>query len=149
MRSRIFPYLFRKPKLTDQEKSCFVVQRHPRILFNRCTVLLGFNRLYNTRIYNFIFVPQVTLNLITRFLSGDAIISRKADPHNGSKIERRNFGKIKEFFILNNKAVFSDAFLVYNWKKVWFRNTFFSFIFCSEMIVLTAEKDQIRYSAQN
>ena len=61
-------------------------------------------------------VPQ-----ITRLLLGDAIISSKTDPHNGSKKEKRSYGKTKndktmlkillfEFF-LNNKAVFCDAFL--------------------------------------
>ena len=38
----------------------------------------------NARIYNVISVPQ-----ITRLLLGDAIISSKTDPHNGSKKEKR------------------------------------------------------------
>ena len=50
----------------------------------------------NARIYNLIFVPQ-----ITRLLLGDPIISSKTDPHNGSKKEKRSFGKIK-----NNKTNF-------------------------------------------
>ena len=37
---------------------------------------------------------------ITRLLLGDEIISRKTDPHNGGKREKRNFGKIK-----NNKTM--------------------------------------------
>ena len=49
----------------------------------------------NTRIYNLIFVPQ-----ITRFLVGDAIISSKTDPHNGRKKENRSYGKVK-----NNKTM--------------------------------------------
>ena len=44
----------------------------------------------NTRIYNLICVPQ-----IARLLLGDAIISSIADPHNGSKKEKRNYGKTK------------------------------------------------------
>ena len=34
-------------------------------------------------------------------------------------------------------------------EKSLFSNTLFSFIFCSNMIVHTAEKDQIKYFAQN
>ena len=49
----------------------------------------------NTRIYNLISVPQ-----ITRLLLGDAIISSKTDPHNGSKKEKRSYGKIE-----NNKTM--------------------------------------------
>ena len=44
----------------------------------------------NTRIYNLISITQ-----ITRFLLGEAIISSKTDPHNGSKKEKRNYGKVK------------------------------------------------------
>ena len=43
-----------------------------------------------SRIYNLISVPQ-----ITRLLSGDAIVSSKTDLHNGSKKEKRSYGKIK------------------------------------------------------
>ena len=49
----------------------------------------------NTRIYNLISITQ-----ITRFLLGEAIISSKTDPHNGSKKEKRNYGKVK-----NNKTL--------------------------------------------
>ena len=49
----------------------------------------------NTRIYNLISVPQ-----ITRILLGDAIISSKTDLRNGSKKEKRSYGKIK-----NNKTI--------------------------------------------
>ena len=42
----------------------------------------------NTRTYNLICVPQ-----ITRLLLGDAIISSKTDPHNGSKKEKKSYGK--------------------------------------------------------
>ena len=56
-----------------------------------------------------------------QFLLGDAIISSKTDLHNGSKKEKGNYGKVKKktcrkychlfgLFILNNKAVFCDAF---------------------------------------
>ena len=43
-----------------------------------------------TRICNLISVPQ-----ITRFLLGEAIISSKIDPHDGSKKKKRSYGKIK------------------------------------------------------
>ena len=49
----------------------------------------------NTRIYNLIFVPRITL-----FLLGEAIISSKTDPHNGNKKEKRSYGKVK-----NNKTM--------------------------------------------
>ena len=49
----------------------------------------------NTRIYNLISVPRITL-----FLLGEAIISSKTDPHNGSKKEKRSYGKVK-----NNKTM--------------------------------------------
>ena len=49
----------------------------------------------NTRIYNLISITQ-----ITRFLLGEAIISSKTDPHNSSKKEKRNYGKVK-----NNKTL--------------------------------------------
>ena len=45
---------------------------------------------YNTQIYNLISVPQ-----ITRLLLGDEMISSKTDPHNGSKKEKRIYGKIE------------------------------------------------------
>ena len=44
----------------------------------------------NTRIYNFISVPQ-----ITRFLLGDTIILSKADPYNSRKKEKRSYGEVK------------------------------------------------------
>ena len=49
----------------------------------------------NTRIYNLISVPK-----ITRLLLGDAIILSKTVLHNGSKIEKRKYGKIE-----NNKII--------------------------------------------
>ena len=51
--------------------------------------------LSNKRIYNLISVLQ-----ITRLLLGDAVISSKTDPHNGSKKEKRSYGKIE-----NNKTM--------------------------------------------
>ena len=48
------------------------------------------NEKTNTRIYSLISVPQ-----ITRLLLGDAIISSKTDPHNGSKKEKRSYGEVK------------------------------------------------------
>ena len=94
--SRIFPYFFfLQTEMNGPGKSCFVVQWHSVSLFNRCTVLLGFNGLYNTRIYKLISVSQ-----ITRFLLGGAIISSETDPHNGRKKEKRSYGKIKNKTIL-------------------------------------------------
>ena len=91
-----FPiFFFLQTEMNGPGKSCFVVQWHSVSLFNRCTVLLGFNGLYNTRIYNLISVSQ-----ITRFLLGGAIISSETDPHNGRKKEKRSYGKIK-----NNKTI--------------------------------------------
>ena len=49
----------------------------------------------NTRIYNLISVPRITL-----FLLGEAIISSKTDTHNGSKKEKRSYSKVK-----NNKTM--------------------------------------------
>ena len=118
-----FPIFISQTEINGPDKILFCRTVTFRILFNRCTVLLGFNRSYNTRIYNLISVPQ-----ITRLLSWDAIISSKTDPQNGSKKEKKSYGKLKikpcqkswhlfEFFILNNKVVFCDAFLVLNLKK--------------------------------
>ena len=112
--------------------------------------------LLNIRICNFISVPQ-----ITRFLLGDAIISSKTDRHNGGKREKINYDKVK-----NNKTLLKILSFIQNlhlkqessilWcffrlklEKSLFNNTFFSSIFCSKMIVHTAEKDQIKYFAQN
>ena len=72
-------------------------------------VLAVIDLLFNTWIYNLISVPRMT-----RFLLEDAINSSKTDPQNGSKNEKRSYGKVKtnktyqkychlfEFFILNN-----------------------------------------------
>ena len=56
----------------------------------------------NTRIYNLISITQ-----ITRFLLGEAIISSKTDPHNGSKKEKRNYGKVE-----NNKTMLKILSLI-------------------------------------
>ena len=89
-----FPIFISQTEINGPDKILFCRTVTFRILFNRCTVLLGFNRSYNTRIYN------------------------------GSKKEKKSYGKLKiikpcqkschlfEFFILNNKVVFCDAFLV-------------------------------------
>ena len=44
---------------------------------------------FNVWIYNLISVPQ-----ITRLLLGDAIILSQTDLHNGSKKEKKKYGKI-------------------------------------------------------
>ena len=49
----------------------------------------------NTRVYNLISVPQ-----ITRLLLEDTTISSKTDPRNGSKKEKRSYGKVR-----NNKTM--------------------------------------------
>ena len=151
-----FPIFFSQTEINGPEKSCFVVQWHWVSLFNRCTVLLGFNRLYQTLIYNLISVSQ-----ITGVFLGEAIISSETDPHNGSKKEKRSYGKIKNnktmikilpfirIFYLKQQSSILWCFSRLKFEKVLFRNTFFSFIFRGKMIVHTAEKDQIRYSAQN
>ena len=56
----------------------------------------------NTRIYNLISVSQ-----FTRVLLGDAIIPSKTDPHNGSKREKRNYGKVE-----NNKTMLKILSLI-------------------------------------
>ena len=110
----------------------------------------------NTQIYNLISVPQ-----ITRLLVGDTITSSKTNPHNGRKKQKRSYGKIK-----NNKTMLKilqftqilyhkqqssilQCFSRIKFLKSLFWNTFFSFIFRSKIIINTAEKDQIKYFAQN
>ena len=57
-------------------------------------------------VYNLISVPQ-----ITRLLLGDATISSKTEPHNGSKKDKRSYGKVRnnktmlKFFMLNNNIL--------------------------------------------
>ena len=110
-----FPIFISQTEINGTDKILFCRTVTFRILFNRCTVLLGFNRSCNTRIYNLISVPK-----ITRLLSWDAIISSKTDPQSGSKKEKKSYGKIKNNktmskimpFIRNNKVVFCDAFVV-------------------------------------
>ena len=110
----------------------------------------------NTRIYNLISVPQ-----IARLLLGDAIISSIADPYNGSKKEKRNYGKTKNdktmlkmlpfvrILYLKQQSSLLQYFSRLKFEKKVFSNKFFSFIFYSKMIVHTAEKYQIKYFAQN
>ena len=88
-------------------------------------------------------------------------ISSKIGPHNGSKKEKRNYGKVK-----NNKTILKTlAFIIIicfkkqssilwwffrlKFEKTLFSNKFFNFIFHSKIIDHTAEKDQIKYFAQN
>ena len=53
------------------------------------------NYVKNTRVYNIISVPQITLLLL-----GDTKISSKTEPRNRSKKEKRSYGKVR-----NNKAL--------------------------------------------
>ena len=107
----------------------------------------------NTWIYNLISVPQ-----FTRFLLGDAIISSKTDPHNGSKKGKRSYGKTKNdktmlkilLFIrifYKQQGSILRCFSRLKFEKSLFSNTFFQFL--NKMIVYTAEKGQIKYFAQN
>ena len=59
---------------------------------NKSVIMLDQN---NKRVYSIISVPQ-----ITRLLFGDASISSKRDPRNGSKTEERSHGKVR-----NNKTI--------------------------------------------
>ena len=109
----------------------------------------------NTRIYNQSHFCSANL------LLEDALISSKSDLHNGRKKEKRNYGKVK-----NNKTMFKIllfirilylkkqssilwSFFMLKFEKSSFNNEFLSFIFHSKMIVHRAEKDQIKYFAQN
>ena len=100
-------------------------------------------------------VPQ-----ITQLLIGDSIISSKTDLHNGSKKEKRKYGKIKNKTMLKlllfirilyvkQQSSTLRCFSRLKFKKSLFSNTFFNFIFRSKMIVHTAGKDPIKYFAQN
>ena len=74
---------------------------------------------------------------------------------------RRKYGKIKNnktmlkmlLFIrilyLKQQSSILRCFSRLKFEKSLFSNTFFSFIFPIKMIVYTAEKDQIKYFAQN
>ena len=95
---------------------------------------------FNTRIYNLISVPQ-----ITRLLLGDAIISSKIDPHNGSKKEKRSYGEVKnntmlkilpfiKILYLKQQSSILRCFCRLKFEKSLINNTFFSFIFHSKMI---------------
>ena len=90
----------------------------------------------NTRIYNLISVPQ-----ITQLLLGDAINPSKTDPHNGSKKERRSYGKIEsnktmlkilpfiQILCLKQQNSILQCFSRLEFEKRLFSNTFFSFVF--------------------
>ena len=102
--------------------------------------------LRNAQIYNLISVPQ-----ITRLLSGDPMISNKIDPHNGSKKERRSYGKIKNENMLKILTFIPNLYLKQQSSILWcfsrwrfekslLSNTFFSFISRSKLIVHTTEK---------
>ena len=95
----------------------------------------------NTRIYNLISVPQ-----ITQLLLGDAIISSKTDPHNGSKKEKGSYGEVKNnntmlkilpfirILYLKQQSSILRCFCRLKFEKSLINNTFFSFIFHSKMI---------------
>ena len=54
-----------------------------------------------------------------------------------------------EFFVINNNAIFCDAFLGSNLEKGLYSNTFFGFTCRSKMIVHAVDKDQTKYFAQS
>ena len=83
----------------------------------------------------------------------------KTDSHNGSKKEKRGYGKIKnnktmlkilqftQIFYLKQQQILR-CFSRLKFEKSLFRNKFFSFISRSKMIIHTTKKDQIKYFAQ-
>ena len=89
------------------------------------------------------------------------MISSKTDPHNGSKKEKKSYGKIKNsktmlkilpfirIIYLKQQSSISWCFSRLKFEKSLFSNTFFSFVSRSKIIVHTAEKDQVKYFAQN
>ena len=94
-------------------------------------------------------------------LSGGAIISNKTDPRNGSKKEKRSYGKIKNKTMLKvvpfirvldlkQQSSILRCFCRLKFEKKFLSNTFFSSIFRSKIIVHTAEAPhQIKYFALN
>ena len=94
-------------------------------------------------------------------LSGDAIISNKTDPRNGSIKEKRSYGKIKNKTMLKvvpfirvldlkQQSSILRCFCRLKFEKKFLSNTFFSSIFRSKIIVHTAEAPhQIKYFALN
>ena len=80
----------------------------------------------NTRVYNVIFVPQITWLLI-----GDKIISSKIELRSGNQKEKRSYGKVRnnktllttchlsEFFILKKKQ-YSAILLQFKILKSYF-----------------------------
>ena len=85
----------------------------------------------------------------------------KTEPYNGSKKEKRNYCKIKnnktmlkilpftQIIYFKQQSSILRCFSGLKFEKSLFRNTFFSLIFHQKMIIHTAEKDQIKYFAQN
>ena len=110
----------------------------------------------NTKVYNLISLLQ-----IAQFLLGDALISSKKDPRKVSKKKKKSYGKNKNSKIMLKNLSFirilyfkQESSILrgicsLKLEKSLFSNTFFSFIFCSNMKVHTAEKDQIKNFAQN
>ena len=94
-------------------------------------------------------------------LSGDAIISDKTDPRNGSIKEKRSYGKIKSKTMLKvvpfirvldlkQQSSILRCFCWLKFEKKLLSNTFFSSIFRSKIIVYTAEAPhEIKYFALN
>ena len=56
---------------------------------------------------------------------------------------------IVQILYLKQQSSILQYFSRLKFEKSLFSNTFFSFSFCSKMIVHTAKKDQIKYFAQN
>ena len=74
------------PQLITRNPSKFILLLNIKFCLNRGKS--------NTGIYNLISVSQ-----ITRLLLGDVTISSKTNLHNGSKKEKRSYGKVR-----NNKT---------------------------------------------
>ena len=82
-------------------------------------------------------------------------------PHNGSKKKKRSYGKVwnnktmlkispfMQILYLKKQGSILRCFCRLKFEKSLFKNTFFSFIFRSKIIVHTAEKNQVKYFAQN
>ena len=90
---------------------------------------------------------------------GDATISSKTEPRNGSKKEKRSYGKVRnktmlkilpfiQILCLKQQSNILRCFWSLKFLKNLFSNKLFGFIFRSKLLA-TAEKDQIKYFARN
>ena len=73
----------------------FIKIQKSRYLENETLFFLHIKKFIDTRVYNLISFPQ-----ISGYLLGDAMISSKTEPRNGSKKEKRSYSKVR-----NNKTL--------------------------------------------